>query len=234
MKQLALLISTLTMALPILNSGQELNQKSLAVTIYNSNLGVVKDSREIELKSGLSEIRITDVAKLIDPTSVHIKLDGEVLEQNYQYDLVSFSKILQKYIDKEISLVNEKSELIEGKLLSATGGDVVLEKKDGGLVMIPNINNYRFSVGSLPEGLITKPTLVWQVKSKKSGNQDVEISYQTQGMNWHAEYVAVLNKDDTKLDLNSWVSVENNCGTTFKNAKLKLIAGDVNRVQNNT
>jgi hypothetical protein len=233
MKQLALLISTLTMAIPILNSGQELNQKSLAVTIYNSNLGVVKDSREIELKSGLSEIRITDVAKLIDPTSVHIKLDGEVLEQNYQYDLVSFSKILQKYIDKEISLVNEKIELIEGKLLSATGGDVVLEKKDGGLVMIPNINNYRFSVGSLPEGLITKPTLVWQVKSKKSGNQDVEISYQTQGMNWHAEYVAVLNKDDTKLDLNSWVSVENNCGTTFKNAKLKLVAGDVNRVQDN-
>jgi len=234
MKQLVFFIFTLTLALPILNSGQELNQKSLAVTIYNSNLGVVKDSREIELKSGLSEIRITDVAKLIDPTSVHIKLDGEVLEQNYQYDLVSFSKILQKYIDKEISLVNDKSELIEGKLLSATGGDVVLEKKDGGLVMIPNINNYRFSVGSLPEGLITKPTLVWQVKSNSSGNQDVEISYQTQGMNWHAEYVAVLNKDDTKLDLNSWVSVENNCGTTFKNAKLKLIAGDVNRVQNNT
>ena len=233
MKQLAFLISTLTMALPILNSGQELNQKSLAVTIYNSNLGVVKDSREIKLNSGLSEIRITDVAKLIDPTSVHIKLDGEVLEQNYQYDLVSFNKILQKYIDKEISLVNDKGELIEGKLLSSMGGDVVLEKKDGGLVMIPNINSYRFSVGSLPEGLITKPTLVWQVKSKKSGNQDVEISYQTQGMNWHAEYVAVLNKDDTKLDLNSWVSVENNCGTTFKNAKLKLIAGDVNRVTNN-
>ena len=233
MKQLAFFISTLTMALPILNTGQELNQKSLAVTIYNSNLGVVKDTREIKLNSGLSEIKITDVAKLIDPTSVHIKLDGEVLEQNYQYDLVNFSKILQKYIDKEINLVNDKSELIEGKLLSATGGDVVLEKKDGGLVMIPNINNYRFSVGSLPEGLITKPTLVWQVKSNKSGKQDAEISYQTQGMNWHAEYVAVLNKDDTKLDLNSWVSVENNCGTTFKNAKLKLIAGDVNRVQNN-
>lgn len=232
MKQLAFFLSALILAVPITNNSQEINQKSIAVTIYNSNLGVVKDVREIQLKSGISEISITDVAKLIDPTSVHIKLDGEVLEQNYQYDLVSFNKILQKYIDKEISLVSETNELVEGKLLSSSGGDIVLAKKDGGLVMIPNINNYRFSVGSLPEGLITKPTLVWQVKSKNSGDQNVEISYQTQGMSWHAEYVAVLNENDTKLDLNSWVSVENNCGTTFKNAKLKLVAGDVNRVQN--
>ena len=233
MKQLAFFISALSLALPNLNNGQENDQKQLAVTVYNSNLGVVKDVREINLKSGLSTISITDVAKLIDPTSVHIKFDGEVIEQNYQYDLVSLDKILQKYVDKEISLVSEANELVEGKLLSAMGGQIVLEKKDGGLLMIPSINKYRFSVGSLPEGLITKPTLVWQLNSNKSGNQDVEISYQTQGMNWHAEYVAVLNTDDTKLDLNSWVSVDNNSGTTFKNAKLKLIAGDVNRVQDN-
>lgn len=231
MKHLAFFLSALILTVPSTSNSQELNQKSLAVTVYNNNLGVVKDVREIQLKSGISEISITDVAKLIDPTSVHIKLDGEVLEQNYQYDLVSFNKILQKYIDKEISLVSETNELVEGKLLSSSGGDIVLAKKDGGLVMIPSINNYRFSVGSLPEGLITKPTLVWQVKSKNSGDQDVEISYQTQGMSWHAEYVAVLNENDTKLDLNSWVSVGNNCGTTFKNAKLKLVAGDVNRVQ---
>jgi hypothetical protein len=233
MKQLAFFISALSLALPNLNNGQENDQKQLAVTVYNSNLGVVKDVREINLKSGLSTISITDVAKLIDPTSVHIKLDGEVIEQNYQYDLVSLDKILQKYVDKEISLVSEANELVEGKLLSAMGGQIVLEKKDGGLLMIPSVNKYRFSVGSLPEGLITKPTLVWQLNSNKSGNQDVEISYQTQGMNWHAEYVAVLNTDDTKLDLNSWVSVDNNSGTTFKNAKLKLVAGDVNRVQDN-
>jgi hypothetical protein len=233
MKQLAFFISALSLAPPNLNNGQENDQKQLAVTVYNSNLGVVKDVREINLKSGLSTISITDVAKLIDPTSVHIKLDGEVIEQNYQYDLVSLDKILQKYVDKEISLVSEANELVEGKLLSAMGGQIVLEKKDGGLLMIPSVNKYRFSVGSLPEGLITKPTLVWQLNSNKSGNQDVKISYQTQGMNWHAEYVAVLNTDDTKLDLNSWVSVDNNSGTTFKNAKLKLVAGDVNRVQDN-
>ncbi len=233
MKQLAFFISALSLALPTLNNGQENNQKQVAVTVYNSNLGVVKDVREINLKSGLSKVSITDVAKLIDPTSVHIKLNGEVIEQNYQYDLVSLDKILQKYVDKDISLVSEANELVEGKLLSAMGGQIVLEKKDGGLLMIPSVNKYRFSVGSLPEGLITKPTLVWLLNSNKSGNQDVEISYQTQGMNWHAEYVAVLNKNDTKLDLNSWVSVDNNSGTTFKNAKLKLVAGDVNRVQDN-
>ena len=129
MKQLAFFISALSLALPTLNNGQENNQKQLAVTVYNSNLGVVKDVREINLKSGLSTVSITDVAKLIDPTSVHIKFNGEVIEQNYQYDLVSIDKILQKYIDKDISLVSEANELVEGKLLSAMGGQIVLEKK---------------------------------------------------------------------------------------------------------
>lgn len=207
-------------------------EQKLAVTVYNANLGVVKDQRKLDLKSGLSNISVTDVAQYIDPTSVHIKLNGEVIEQNYQYDLVSLDKIVQKYIDKDIQLINENNELIEGKLLSGGAGQVVLQKKDGGLVMLPNLTKYRFSVGSLPEGLITKPTLVWLVNSKSSGKQDVEISYQTAGMNWHAEYVAVLNSNDTKIDLNSWVSVENNSGTTYKDAKLKLVAGDLNLVQN--
>jgi len=212
-------------------SAQNENQKDLAVTVYNNNLGVVKDTRVIDLKSGMSEISITDVAQFIDPTSVHIKFDGEVLEQNYQYDLVNLNKILQKYIDKNIQLINENNELVEGKLLSAYGGQIVLQSKDGGLIMLPNTEKYRYNVGSLPEGLITKPTLVWQLVSNKSGNQDVEISYQTKGMNWHAEYVAVLNKDDNKLDLNAWVSIENKSGSTFKNAKVKLVAGDVNMAQ---
>ncbi|MEE9429686.1 MAG: DUF4139 domain-containing protein [Melioribacteraceae bacterium] len=231
MKQLVLLFAALLIALSTNSIAQEYNQKKLAVTVYNSNLGVVKDVRELNIKSGNSKISITDVAKLIDPTSVHIKLDGQVIEQNYQYDLVNLTKILRKYIDRDVQLFNENNELIEGKLLSAVSGQVVLQKKDGGLIMIPTLAKYRISVENLPDGLITKPTLVWSVNSNKSGKQDVEISYQTQGMGWHAEYVAVLNKDDTKLDLNSWVSVDNNSGTTYKNAKLKLIAGDVNRVQ---
>ncbi len=211
---------------------QENNQKSVAVTVYNNNLGVVKDVREIYVKSGTSEIKFTDVAKQIDPTSVHIKFNGDVLEQNYQYDLVSLNKILEKYTDHNIKLIDDKDNTIQGKLLSSSGGQLVLQKDDGGLLMVPNTQKYRYSVGSLPEGLITKPTLVWLVKSKSSGNQNVEISYQTGGLSWHAEYVAVLNKDDNKLDLNAWVSIDNRSGATYKNATLKLVAGDVNLVKN--
>lgn len=209
---------------------QQAEQKSLAVTVYNANLGVIKDLRAIDLKSGKNTIQITNVAQQIDPTSVHIKLDGEVLEQNYRYDLVSLNKILQKFIDKFIILTNENGEIVEGKLLSAYGNQIVIEKSEGGLIMLPDVSKYRFSVDYLPEGLITKPTLVWDVNSFSSGKQNVEISYQTVGMNWHAEYVAVLNEDDTKLDLNSWVSVDNQSGTTYKNAKLKLVAGDINLI----
>jgi hypothetical protein len=211
--------------------GQSNQQNSVSVTVYNQNLGVVKDFRSIDLSSGRSKINITDVAQQIDPTSVHIKLNGEVLEQNYQYDLVSLDKILRKFINQNIRLVSETNETVEGKLLSAIGGQIVLERSEGGLVMLPNVNKYRFSVDYLPEGLITQPTLVWDVNSYSSGKQDVEISYQTKGMNWHAEYVAVLNEDDTALDLNSWVSVENTSGATYKNAKLKLVAGDINLIQ---
>jgi len=225
-----ILISILFL-LPLLLSAQESNQKSVAITVYNNNLGVVKDLRIIDIASGISTIKLTDVAQHIDPTSVHIGIDGEVLEQNYQYDLVSIDKILKKYLDKTIQLINEKGELLEGTLLTANSNQIVLKKNDGGLLMLPNTNKYQISVEELPDGLITKPTLVWMVNSPKSGEQDVEVSYQTTGMNWHAEYVVVLNKEDNMLDLNSWVSVDNNSGATFKNAKLKLIAGDVNLVQ---
>jgi len=230
MTHIAKVLFLILFILTISSFSQNPDQKSIAVTVYNANLGVVKDLREMDIKSGTSKIFLTDVAQFIDPTSVHIKINGDVIEQNYQYDLVSLDKILQKYIDKEIQLIGEKNEFIEGKLLSSFAGQIVIEKKEGGLVMIPNTTKYRFSVGSLPEGLITKPTLVWMVNSKSSGKQNVEISYQTSGMNWHAEYVAVLNQNDTKLDLNSWVSVENNSGATYKNAVLKLVAGDVNLI----
>ena len=193
-------------------------------------MGVVRDLRTLDLKSGLSEVKITDVANKIDMTSVHIKLDGTVIEQNFQYDLVSFIKVLQKYIDKEIELINDNT-IISGTLLSATTNQIVIKKKDGGLLMLPKIDSYQISVGSLPEGLITKPTLIWQLVSNKAGKQDVEISYQTEGMSWSAEYVAVLDEKDTKIDLNSWVSLTNNSGTSYPDANLKLVAGEVNRVK---
>jgi len=210
---------------------QNIERKSLSVTVYNDNLGVVNDTRIIDIQKGVSTIRISDVAQGIDATSVHIKLNGNVIEQNYQYDLANLSKILRKYIDKEISLTDDKGNVITGILISATGNQIVLKKSNGGLIMLPKMDNYQLSVAALPEGLITVPTLVWKVEANKTGKQDVELSYQTQGINWHAEYVAVLNDDDSKMDYNAWVSIENNSGATYKNATLKLIAGDIHRVR---
>jgi hypothetical protein len=210
--------------------GEDHQQKSMNVTVYNNDLGVIRDVREIEINKGISEIRIQGVAERIDPTSVHIKFNGNVLEQNYQYDLVSMDKILNKYIDKEI-IISGDQLAVTGTLLSANRNQLVIREKDGGLTMLPNVEEYQINVGELPEGLITRPTLVWKIDSKQAGKQDVELSYQTKGMNWHAEYVAVLNENDTKMGLNSWVSIENNSGATYKDAKLKLVAGDVNMVQ---
>ena len=160
MKIITLFAIALLFILPTRVNSQDISQKNLSVTVYNNNLGVVKDVRKMELVKGLSEISITNVAKLIDPTSVHIKFEGEVIEQNYQYDLVSLDKILQKYIDREIRLVSENNELVEGKLLSALGNQVVLEKRDGGLLMIPNLSKYRFSVEALPVDLRFSPRTI--------------------------------------------------------------------------
>ncbi len=229
MKQILAFVLVFIISTSFINA-QETRRKSLNVTIYNDDLGVIRDLRTLDLKKGASEVKVTDVADRIDMTSVHIKLDGNVIEQNFQYDLVSFLKVLQKYLDKEIELINDNT-IISGTLLSATTNQIVIKKKDGGLLMLPKIDSYQISVGSLPEGLITKPTLVWQLISNKSGMQDVEISYQTSGMSWSAEYVAVLDEKDSKIDLNSWVSLTNNSGTSYPDAYLKLVAGDVNRVK---
>ncbi len=206
--------------------------QSANVTIYNNDLGVIKEIRTVNVTSHKSIIKITDVPTRIDPTSVHIKFPGNVLEQNYRYDLADMRTILRKYIGKEIKVVSEKGEKISGKLLSANNNSLVLRKAEGGLLMLPDFNKYTLSVERLPEGLITKPTLEYLVESKSLGKITTELSYSTSGMNWHAEYVAVLNKDDSEINLNSWVSITNRSGATFKNAKLKLIAGEINRAEN--
>lgn len=203
-------------------------KSSISVTIYNDNLGIIKETREFEVKAGVSTIQLTDVAQQIDPTSVKISFNGTVLEQNYRYDLASLHKILIRYIDKTISLVSDKNEIIEGTLLSIMGNQIVIQKSDGSLVMIPDMNSYKINVGALPEGLITRPTLVWMINANRSGKEKFEISYQTYGMSWKADYVAVLSENDDNLDLNSWVNIENNSGASYVNAKLKLVAGDVN------
>lgn len=203
--------------------------KSTNVTVYNSDLGVIKEIRTYNLTKGISEINVTNVPERIDPTSVNIDFNGQILEQNYRYDLASMNKILEKYIDQDVTLVGDKT--YSGKLVASNGQNIVLQKKDGSIIMLPNIDHYQISLQNLPDGLMTKPTLVWKLNAEKSGQQDMKISYQTSGMNWHTEYVGILNDDNTKMDLSAWVSIENNSGKSFVDANVKLIAGDVQKVK---
>ena len=207
---------------------------ALEVTVYNSNLALVKEVRPFSLKNGINTVSVVDVAAQIDPTSVHFKSltapDAvAVLEQDFRYDLISQEKLLQRYLGKEIELQRygsggEKTERLRGTLLASAGGRIL--KVGDKLVLNPQGEAI---LPELPEGLLTKPTLMWTLNSKKAGEHDGEISYLTGGMSWNADYVLVVDKDDAKADLNAWVTVANNSGATFKDAKLKLVAGDVHR-----
>jgi hypothetical protein len=200
--------------------------------------GVVKETRPAKLAAGVTDLRFTDVAQFIDPTTVSIvdMTDPEgttVLEQNFQFDLASPTKILERYVDKEIGWVAEKDgqvvKSLTGKLLSTNQGQLVLQTPEG-LRFLP-WNDPGLRLPALPEGLITRPTLVWKLSSAQGGDHKVRTTYQTQGMTWRADYNVVLSADDKTADVGAWVSLMNLSGASFKNARLKLIAGDVHRVQ---
>ena len=150
------------------------DRKEVAVTIYNSNLGVVKETREVELKSGLSEVLIRDVPSQINPSSVKINLDGTVIEQNYRYDLANSFSLMQHFIDKKITLIGDK--IIEGTLISAANNSIVIKSENGGLVILPSLEGYNISLDYMPENLLTKPTLVWKVKSNSGGKKKVGVT----------------------------------------------------------
>ncbi|MCI0496600.1 DUF4139 domain-containing protein, partial [candidate division KSB1 bacterium] len=207
------------------------SEKDVAITVYNNNLALVKDNREINLDKGKIEIKFQEVAAAIDPTSVHFaSLTAPdavaILEQNYEYDLVSSEKILEKYIDQEIT-VYTKDQSFQGTLLSSAGGTVVLQLKTGNIKIISTSAIINLDFPKLPQGLMTKPTLVWLLDVTKAGAHKTEVSYLTSDINWHAEYVAVTKKDDSLLELNSWVSIDNRSGADYEEAKLKLVAGEV-------
>jgi len=243
-KRIGLLLGIVILTIAVLTISTEINKstekviienvpKEVEVTIYNSNLAVVKEYRNKFLTKGLNHVFYEGVASSIDPTSVKLKaLNGniEVLEQNYKYDLISFQKILEKYLGKNVTgyqIYGNNKEVVEGTLLSFSGKQVILRDKDG-KINIVSLDN--FILPELPEGLIVKPTLEWLINAAETKNYTLELSYLTSGMTWRADYVAVVNKDDTELDLNGWVTITNNAGTTFRNASLKLVAGEVHRV----
>ncbi|MBC8185417.1 DUF4139 domain-containing protein [candidate division KSB1 bacterium] len=210
--------------------------RNVAITVYNNNLAVVKDLRMLELKKGIFDLSYKNVASKIDPTSVHFKSitapdKVNILEQNYEYDLVSTAKIAQKYLDKEISVYLKNDAELKGKLISYEFDNLILQTANGRIKSLSKSNIVDIDFPALPEGLITKPTLVWKIENGKAGNHKTEVSYMTSGMKWHTEYVAVAKENDKKLELNAWVSIDNKSGATYPQAKLKLIAGDVHKVQ---
>jgi hypothetical protein len=205
-----------------------------SLTVYNQDISLVKQKESFSFSKGTREISLQGVPSRIDPTSVHFKplQDADriaLLEQNYRYDLVSPSKIFERYLDHKIQLTTKGDKFYEGSLLGFNEGQIVI--KNGGLsiVRVDEIRDYHFP--DLPEGLLTKPTLVWLVESDLSGDRDCEVSYLTKGLNWHAEYVAAVDPEDKNLELSGWVSLDNNSGATYENAKLKLIAGEVHLVE---
>lgn len=200
---------------------------------------LVRDEREMQIERGRSQVSFTDVAALIDPTTVTFTSLTDpatrVLEQNFQFDLVSTQKLLYKFIDREIAVdktVGNNTVQISGKLLSASDG-IVLKAKDGSIYTLPGYSSVRFP--DLPGGLNTRPTLVWDVQSLTAGKHRARVSYQTGGVTWWADYNLIFSEgadaNSGFLDLSAWVSIINQSGATYPDAKLKLIAGDVHRAQ---
>jgi len=197
---------------------------------------VVKSTQSHNIKKGLNQLEVNDVAALLDPTTVSFRSltdpEAHVLEQNYQFDLVSQQKLLQRYLGKIITVEQVQGNdinRIKGELISASGG-LVLQDSSGNVHSISNYSNIKFP--QLPGGLRTKPTLVWDLNATKPGKHEIELSYQTEGMTWWSDYNVTYSEGDScKLDLSAWVSIINQSGAGFEDAKLKLIAGDVNRAQ---
>jgi hypothetical protein len=205
-------------------------QRDLMVTIYNGNLGLVKDVRETRFPAGSQEVQFMDVAALIDPTTVHLKsltdpAGLKILEQNYEYDLLSSAKLLEKYVGKKVRLYTSDGTYHEATLLTTNGPVFEINGQI-------HLGHYgRVALPSLPENLVAKPTLVWRILNQTPRPQRVEASYLTGGITWKADYVMVVNAADNRSDLTGWVTIENKSGGTYGNAALKLVAGDVHRAQ---
>ncbi|MEY3026399.1 MAG: hypothetical protein RLZZ238_1296 [Planctomycetota bacterium] len=198
--------------------------------------GVVKEVRRVAVPKGTGDLAFTDVAAWIDPTTVSFNdLDDPrttVLEQNFQFDLVSPSKLMERYIGREVTLsvaMGDGVSTVSGQLLSANQGSAVLQTAEG--VRIVPMAGAQVALGSLPGGLLTKPTLVWKLASEKGGDHLVRTTYQTAGMTWRSDYNIVINGDDTRGDITAWVTLMNLSGASYANAELKLVAGDVHKVQ---
>jgi len=206
---------------------------AVSITVYNQNFGLVREIRTLDLVRGRLALEFGDVAAGIQPETVHIRpLSGghlQVLEQNYQYDLLNPQKLLEKYVGRMVTVyrmnpVTGVEEAVDAEVMSVNGGPIL---RIGGEITF----NYpgRFGFPEVPENLIAQPTLLWGLDAG-GGRQQVEVTYLTNNLNWKSDYVMVLNEDDDGAALTGWVTLTNQSGTAYDGAKLQLVAGDVQRV----
>jgi len=212
------------------------DQQSVAVTIYNEDLALVKDVRQVTLERGLNRLALREVSARMRPETALLRSLSHagslsLLEQNFDFDLLTPAKLLEKYVGREVRIVRKHpqtgEESVETATVLAASGGVVLKMGDRIETGLPG----RIVYDSVPANLRDRPTLVSELHSARAGAQTVELSYLSAGLSWKADYVAELNAKDDALDLNGWVTLTNHSGTTYPEARLQLVAGDVNRVR---
>jgi len=212
------------------------DQQYIAVTIYNEDLALVKDARNASIDSGANHLALRDVSARMRPETAQLRSlshpgSFDLLEQNFDFDLLTPAKLLEKYVGRTVRVVKTHpttgAETVETAQVLAASGGVVLKMGDRIETGVPG----RIVFDGVPPNLRDRPTLVTELQSKRAGPQTLELSYLTGGLSWQADYVAELNTDDSALDLNGWVTLTNRSGTAYPNAKLQLVAGDVNRVK---
>lgn len=214
------------------------DQQDLAVTIYNSGVALVRDVRQLALPGGAFDLRLADIAATVNPATVHLRSLTDpsrlaIVEQNYQYDLLNPSKLLQKYVGREVRLVRRRTENgatrdeeVTATLLAFNEGPVWRIGDE--IVTGLHADEYRFP--QIPENLHSRPTLVMTLDNSGPARHQVETSYLANAMSWTADYVLTVGRDDRAADLDGWVTVTNNSGTSFKRASMQLVAGDLHRV----
>ena len=211
----------------------------VGLTIYNDNFGVIRERRQMDFTEGLNTVKFTDVASAIDPTSMKFSCLSSpgaisILEQNYEYDLVDKFALLKRYIDKEVSIKikgsgSDPTKTTTGILSAYIGSDIILKNGEE-LNIIADSSVEAIWLSKAPDDLVTKPTLVWFAKSNAAGSQLVEVTYTTEQISWKADYSAILSPNDDKIDLSGWVTIDNKSGASYKDASIKLMAGDVRRL----
>ena len=214
------------------------DQSDLNVTVYNSNIALVRDVRNLTLPGGTFRLKFMDIAATVNPATVHFRSLTEpdklgVIEQNYEYDLLEPAKLLHKYVGKEVTLVRAyqesgttKREEIKATLLSDNNGPVWKIGND--IVTGMYAESYRFP--EVPANLYDRPTLLMSLENSGPRKQQIEASYLATNLSWNSDYVLTVARDDKAADLDGWVTLVNNSGTAFHNARLQLVAGDLNRL----